>query len=93
MAESSCELGLNDKQRKQVEDIHEALRRKNDEIREQVNDGKLDREAAHEKRKEMHDDMFKAMKAMLSAEQFEKFEESFRKAARPPRPDGERRPE
>ena len=87
------DLGLNDKQRKQVEDIHEALRRKNDELREQVNDGKLDREEAHEKRKIMHEDMFKAMKSLLSEEQFKKFQESFRNAARPPRPDGERRPE
>jgi len=81
------ELGVNDKQRQKIEEIHESLRRKNDELRQEVADGKLERDDAREKRHALHEDMFKELKEILTPEQFTKFEEAFKNAAKPPRPE------
>lgn len=87
------ELGLNDKERKTVEDIHETLRAKMREMMEQVQAGTLTREKSREIRKEIHENMMKSMKEALKEEQFAKFEEIMKKVGRPGGPDGPRPPE
>lgn len=84
------DLGLNDKERKKVDDIHEALREKMRGLMEQVQAGTLDREKAREQRREIHETMMKAMKEALTEEQFAKFEDGMKKMG-PPR--GEGRPD
>jgi Spy/CpxP family protein refolding chaperone len=83
------DLGLNDKQRKQCDEIHEALRTKMQEVMEQARDGKLERDDARAKRREIHETMMKEMKEVLTEEQFTKFEEGMKKLGPPPRPDRE----
>jgi hypothetical protein len=87
------ELGLNEKQLKQVTEIREGIEPKLREIMEQVRDGKLERgPEVREKMQKLQAEMMKEIKDVLTDEQFEKLQEAIRKIAPGGRP-GERRPD
>lgn len=69
------DLGLNEKQQKQIEAIQQAAQKKLREVREQVEANNLDPMDARKKTEAIREALLKEAKEVLTAEQFEKFQE------------------
>ncbi len=79
IAESLKDLKLNDKQQKQVTELRENFEKTMQETMAQVREGKIEQADVREKMQKMRGTMLKEMKDVLTAEQFEKFEEALKK--------------
>ena len=79
IAESLKGLKLNDKQQKQVDELRENFEKTMQETMVQVREGKIEQADVREKMQKLRGTMLKEMKDVLTAEQFEKFEEAMKK--------------
>ncbi len=79
IAESLKGLKLNDKQQKQVDELRENFEKTMQETMVQVREGKIEQADVREKMQKLRGTMLKEMKDVLTAEQFEKFDEAMKK--------------
>ena len=79
IAESLKDLKLNDKQQKQVNELRENFEKTMQATMTQVREGKIEQADVREKMQKLRGDMLKEMKDVLTAEQFEKFDEAMKK--------------
>lgn len=79
IAESLKDLKLNDKQQKQANELRENFEKTMQETMAQVREGKIEQSDVREKMQKLRGTMLKEMKDVLTAEQFEKFEEALKK--------------
>ncbi len=86
IAESLKDIKLNDKQQKQVNELRENFEKTMQATMTQVREGKIEQADVREKMQKLRGDMLKEMKEVLTAEQFEKFEDAMKKN-RPTRPE------
>ncbi len=79
ITESLKDIKLNDKQQKQVNELRENFEKTMQATMTQVREGKIEQADVREKMQKLRGDMLKEMKDVLTAEQFEKFEDAMKK--------------